>query len=329
MNLRIGLASALSLLSLLPLPAAAADIQVVIDGKVVIFTDVPTSMWFVSYVRDAAEAGIVNGYKDKFGNFTGKYGPGNSITVAEALKIAVEGAGYDEETYAMKISSGVNHWASAYVSVAKGEGFDVIADRFRLDRPATRAEVAALFTSAFHVNMESITVGTRYTDVTASTKFADSIEALSSAEIVMGDTDIHGQATGTFRPTQSINRAEVAKMIMLARAEYGTPGVGRLPEEEDGGTQTDRNLVAYAEEGFSPTVLRVKVGTTVRFRNDTTADLRVASDPHPTHDNLSAFDSVSLLSQGESYSFTFTRLGTFGYHNHQQASHKGTIIVEE
>src|SRR3989338_7678952 len=181
---------------LMPLSALALGIQVMIDGQAVTFNDVPQTAWFAAHVRSAAEAGIVNGYKDEQGKLIGLYGPSNNITIAEALKIQVEGAGYDERLYASRIESGFDHWSSMYASVAKGEGFAVIDARARLDSPATRAEVAALLTSAFRVDMSAVTIGTRYSDVSGSTTYATSIEVLSRDGVVSGDTDIKGNATG-------------------------------------------------------------------------------------------------------------------------------------
>ena len=295
-----------------------------IDGKAVVFTDVQTSTWFATYVREAAEAGIVTGYKDQYGKLTGKYGPSNSITLAEALKIAIEGAGYDNDLYGTLVDSGMRtHWASSYYSVAKGEQFDFLRLQARVDRAATRAEVASMFASAFRSDLSTATtVDTRYTDVKMSTVFAQSIEALSRDGILSGDTDAQGQVLGTFRPNATINRAEVAKMVIAARAKYGEPGIDRRPLE------AEATLVTYTNAGFSPAVLRVKSGTTVTFKNDSGEDLWVASNPHPTHTGLSGFDALNGIAQGESSIFTFTRLGTFGYHNHLHPAMTGTIVVE-
>ena len=320
------LASALTFL--MPLSALALGIQVMIDGKAVVFTDVPQTAWFAGHVQGAAEAGIVSGYKDEQGALIGLYGPANNITIAEALKIQVEGAGYDERLYASRIESGFDHWSSSYASVAKGEGFAVIDERTRLDSPATRGEVAALLTSAFRVDMSAVTIGTRYSDVSGSTTYATSIEVLSRDGVVSGDTDIKGNATGTFRPGAFINRAEVAKMIMGARAKYGTPGVGRTPSEEEGGTNVEGNIVTYDDAGFSPMILRIKVGQSVTFKNASSAGLWVASNPHPVHTGLPTFDGGKSIIKGESYIFTFNKIGSWSFHNHLKSSHEGTIVVE-
>jgi len=309
---------------LLPLSANALGIQVIIKGETVVFRDVPQTAWFATYVQQAAEAGIVNGYEDGQNHYTGRFGPENSVTVAEALKIAVEGAGYDAPLYGAMIDSGVrSHWASPYVSVAKAEGFSVSTRNSHLDRPATRAEVAEIFTSAFDVDINVQNVGNLYRDVPESTTNAASIEALSRDDVVSGDTDVNGQATGTFRPLDPINRAEVVKIVINARMKYGEPGTGKKP------AQASDTIVHYTSAGgFSPSVLRVAKGTSVTFINDTTNPLWVASNPHPVHTDYPGFDSLKSLGQGEFYVFTFTRIGSWGYHNHFMPSQGGTIVVQ-
>src|SRR5438128_1366690 len=57
---------------------------------------------------------------------------------------------------------------------------------------------------------------------------------------------------------------------------------------------------------FSPTSLTVAVGTTVTWRNTTGAPHTVTSDDGSTFNGM--------LSTGGTFSFTFTKAGTFAYH---------------
>lgn len=313
---------------LIPVTAHALGISVLIEGKAVILKDVPQSAWFAAYVRKAAEAGIVTGYKDKAGNPTGRFEPSSNITVAETLKIASEGAGYDEGVYAAKISSGTNHWASPYVSVARGENFPVVLPRLPLEQRATRGEVAAMLVAAFRARTDT-SMSNSFADVNAATEFGTAIEALSRDKVVSGDTDANGNVVGTFRPGEYINRAEVAKMIMSARAAYGEPGKGRAPGEETGDETMEGNVVVYGATGFTPQVLRVKRGEAVTFKNLSGGGMWVASDPHPSHTALPGLDSLQVIVAGQMYSYTFTQLGSWSYHNHLNTGHRGTIVVEE
>ncbi len=90
----------------------------------------------------------------------------------------------------------------------------------------------------------------------------------------------------------------------------------------------NQSIVTYNESGFSPSVLRVRVGTIVVFKNEESDPIWVASNPHPIHTDYSEFDARRGYTKGESYSFTFTTLGTWKYHDHLNSSEGGTIVVE-
>lgn len=85
--------------------------------------------------------------------------------------------------------------------------------------------------------------------------------------------------------------------------------------------------VEYTANGFVPDTITVKPGTTVSFINKDTDPMWVASDPHPIHTDLPGFDAKRKIPTGDSYSYTFTKVGRWGYHNHLNPSNRGTVIV--
>jgi plastocyanin len=106
--------------------------------------------------------------------------------------------------------------------------------------------------------------------------------------------------------------------------------------------QTTPALVLYSAGVFSPSTLRVSVGTRVTFRNDSTSSTWPASAFHPTHtvypgsdiakcgtaDQGNIFDSCNGIQPTGEWSFVFLSAGTWHYHNHLNPSQTGTIIVE-
>jgi plastocyanin len=54
-----------------------------------------------------------------------------------------------------------------------------------------------------------------------------------------------------------------------------------------------------------------------------------ASDEHPAHTIYPEFDQKTVAGRGNEYSFKFEKVGTWGFHNHANASHVGKIIVTE
>ena len=98
--------------------------------------------------------------------------------------------------------------------------------------------------------------------------------------------------------------------------------------------------VTYSDAGFSPKIVTLRVGDTVHFVNSSSNDLWVASNEHPTHTefdgttkdehcpNGASLDQCARSAPGTSWDYTFTKAGTFGYHNHAESDHTGTVIVE-
>lgn len=100
------------------------------------------------------------------------------------------------------------------------------------------------------------------------------------------------------------------------------------PSRSKTGSTSESNEVTYTDSGYSPQTLTVPVGTTVVFKNQSSEGMWTASNPHPVHTDLPEFDPKKAVNSGESYSFTFSERGTFGYHNHLSPSRTGKIVVE-
>lgn len=100
--------------------------------------------------------------------------------------------------------------------------------------------------------------------------------------------------------------------------------------------------VRYTSSGFSPKTLSIKKGTSVTFINESGDRMWVGSDEHPSHtgyagtskdehcvDGAPSTSSFDQCAATDSYTFTFTKVGTWDYHNHAAASDKGTVTVTE
>lgn len=84
------------------------------------------------------------------------------------------------------------------------------------------------------------------------------------------------------------------------------------------------NAVTISNFAFSPATITVKAGTKVTWTNQD--DVRHSVSP----DSPSAdFSDGSLFGKGESYSFTFTKAGTYKYHCAPHPYMKGTVVVTE
>lgn len=97
--------------------------------------------------------------------------------------------------------------------------------------------------------------------------------------------------------------------------------------------------IVFTDNGYVPASITVKMGARVIFENRSNRDTWPASAFHPTHaiypeksgsDCLgSSFDACRGIPPGESWSFTFNKVGTWRYHNHLSAGQTGEVIVVE
>lgn len=106
------------------------------------------------------------------------------------------------------------------------------------------------------------------------------------------------------------------------------PLPGEEGEESEEGEQAETVIISYTDNGFTPSTVTVSSGTTVVFENNSSQSMRVASDPHPVHTALPEFDARQGVAFDQSYDFTFTQEGSWGFHNHLAPQHGGTVIVE-
>jgi plastocyanin len=86
--------------------------------------------------------------------------------------------------------------------------------------------------------------------------------------------------------------------------------------------------VSLTDTGYSPAVVTIHSGDRIIFTNNSQNRMWTASDPHPQHTAYPGFDEKSAGVSGAQYSFTFTTIGHWGYHNHLNPRQKGTVIVK-
>ncbi len=136
-----------------------------------------------------------------------------------------------------------------------------------------------------------------------------------------------GQLTQSPSPTPS---PEATVSVTPAVGVSGAPVAETGMMVEKGGVpQAPTANVNYTDSGFTPNSLTVKRGTTVRFTNQTSRTMWVASGVHPTHQLLPGFDELKAVGKGGTYDYAFVKDGTWLYHNHMHALDLGYVLVGE
>ena len=171
------------------------------------FSDVEPGDWFYDDVMAAAGFGYVNG----MGN--GKYEPYGTTTRAQFAKILAEALDYDPTAYTTSAFPDVanDHWAMAAIAFCADQeiilGYDT--GNFEPSKTITRQEAALMLQRAFDLQG---TESNLYPDDAKIAGWAeDGVYAVKHAGLMKGDAD-----TGNFRPTSTMNRAEMATILMNA-----------------------------------------------------------------------------------------------------------------
>ena len=99
---------------------------------------------------------------------------------------------------------------------------------------------------------------------------------------------------------------------------------------ERGAPSGAEHRVVLTSDGFTPAELTIAVGDTVVFSADETygALYWPASNIHPTHRLYAAFDPKKPIDPGDTWRFTFTKEGTWRFHDHLAPYYTGVITVQ-
>lgn len=122
--------------------------------------------------------------------------------------------------------------------------------------------------------------------------------------------------------------------------ELVEPSAAPVPVSAGGPTEvvpSAQHIVQYDGLAFSPNMITIKKGETVTFINNGKNPMWVASAMHPTHTVYpakggclgSTFDACRGYGAGSSWEFTFDEVGSWGYHDHLNASAWGKVVVEK
>lgn len=86
--------------------------------------------------------------------------------------------------------------------------------------------------------------------------------------------------------------------------------------------------VTLDKKGFSPAEVTIKVGSAVRWKNVSGDKQTVNSDDYPTN-QLHRELNFGVFNSGSTVVYTFTKPGTYGYHNQFHHEQSGKVIVEQ
>ncbi len=182
------------------------------------FLDIDGYKWAQKAIEKMAEKGVIMGIGQ------GRFAPQRSVTKLEAVVMALRVMGEDDlaKNYLQDVLTGkrrlkfkdrLQEWAYGYVALAEEEGILDDADilYFKLNDPATRHEVAKYLVRA----MGEEEAAQDHMDAELDFIDASFIPQGSVGYIYLAEREeiITGYEDGSFRPFNSVTRAEMAVMV--------------------------------------------------------------------------------------------------------------------
>ncbi|MCF7844477.1 MAG: DUF4215 domain-containing protein [Kiritimatiellales bacterium] len=193
------------------------------DGIDLALSDVPSDAWFATFVDAVARKGIISGYRDNYGRPLGIFKPEASVTLAEMAKMVSEAAKLGTSGKEPTTLTARGHWAQGYISKLEEFGASAFQDSdVDVDSHVSRGLVVLSIIEVLGImqnQSQSI-----FIDLPANHPYSSAMNTAASLGIIEGDKDTMGIPLFTVRPDDTINRAEITKVIsrFLQSCSLGT-----------------------------------------------------------------------------------------------------------
>ncbi len=208
--------------------ATAQDDGVVALGLgAVSFTDISADAWYAPYVEWAASEGLITGYKNASGNYTGLFGPQDGLTRAQLAAILWRHAGTPGASSA-GFSDTKGHWAERAIDWCAQQGIVTGysgTGTFGPDDGVTREQLCTMLWRNAGRPGGGISL-VRWSDGSQVSSYATQAVAWAAGKGIMAGSV--GNATVLLLPSNGATRAEAAKMLAVALGGY----LGTTPEHQ-------------------------------------------------------------------------------------------------
>lgn len=180
------------------------------------FADCGMSHWAYTYVNRLKDSGIISGYSD------GRFYPDRAVNREEFVKMAILASGLYSENYTCEFDDVLqNEWyfkfiaAAHHLEIINGVGDSI----FGVGQSISREDVAVIVHRILSMLNAAQDSGEK-TDAEAPS-FSDSMKvsdyAADSVALLSDMSVLNGFEDGSFRPQNSLTRAEAAKIICKLR----------------------------------------------------------------------------------------------------------------
>jgi len=95
----------------------------------------------------------------------------------------------------------------------------------------------------------------------------------------------------------------------------------------NGENSQSEHKVTLTRQGFSPKEITIERDDSVTFVTTDNTHFWPASDTHPTHERYSEFDPGNPIDPDKKWTYRFTKVGRWSYHDHLAPNNTGIIVV--
>jgi hypothetical protein len=170
------------------------------------FSDVDPSAWYISYVENVYETGLMSGVSDRVFDLNGNVTLAQSITIASRIY-----SRYADDNESFTAKNGES-WFDPYLRYASEHG--IVASKYtsasNVNIPVTRAQFAEIISGAVEETdctaINTIKNG-KFSDISESNAAGRAVYRLCRAGIITGDD------SGNFNPDNSISRVQMAAIL--------------------------------------------------------------------------------------------------------------------
>ena len=145
------------------------------------------------------------------------------------------------------------------------------------------------------------------------------------ADTTTGDTSQPTADTPADQPADTPGSNDTGNLAVSG--DDGAPAGGGGSQPQPAVRQPSVFVVTYTSSCFTPSSITIQNGDIVTFKNNSNKNMWPASDPHPSHSAYPEFDPGQDIAPGSTWSFTFNKSGSWGYHDHNKPSCHGTVTV--
>ena len=119
--------------------------------------------------------------------------------------------------------------------------------------------------------------------------------------------------------------------VVVVASESPSPSASATPTPAPASA-----TITYTDSGYTPAMVTIRKGGTITYKNASSKEMWPASAKHPTHDVYSEsggcigslFDACARIPVGSTWSFTFNKVGEWGFHDHITPNFFGKITVQ-